>query len=401
MHNQAEAGFYLAPIRAPIDNMDAREGTAMRNDWRDGNYFTILPESRRYVPEILATIDAAKESILFEQYLIQSGRLADRFIDALARAANRGAHVHVLLDSYGAKGLKRSDKERLLQAGVELRFFNPLSLGRLSVNLTRDHRKLVLVDRRVAFTGGFCITDDFLDKWYDVAVRIEGPVVNDWLSLFTKLWASTLTHGKSGKLLSQSMRADDEAEIDEQGMRGRVIWGQGLRYQAIRFSLQQRISTANQRVWIYTPYFLPTASLCQHLMAAAKRGIDVRLLVAGEKHDHPSVRYAGQHYYGRLLRAGVRIHEYQPSFTHAKFCVVDEWCTIGSCNFDHWSLRWNLEANQEVEDPRFAADIAMLYESNLAKSKEIQRENWARRPWWQWGRDRAAGTVNAWLTLLR
>lgn len=151
----------------------------MRNVWRDGNRFTLLPEGRRYVPAMLAAIDQASESVLLEQYLTKSGRFANKVIDALVRAAKRGVHVQVLLDSYRARGLKRSDKERLTQTGIALRFFNPLSLGRLNVSLTRDHRKLGLVDRRVAFMGGFCLIGDFLDKWYDLAVRIEGPIVSD------------------------------------------------------------------------------------------------------------------------------------------------------------------------------------------------------------------------------
>ncbi|GHB16010.1 phospholipase D-like domain-containing protein [Modicisalibacter luteus] len=372
----------------------------MRNEWRNGNHFTLLPEGKRYIPEMLAAIDDANDSILFEQYLTESGHLADRFIDALVRATARGVHVQVLLDGFGANGLKKNDRERLTQAGVTLRFFNPPYLKRLN-KLTRDHRKLVLVDGGVAFTGGFCLTDDFLDRWYDIAVRIEGPVVNDWTALFAQVWNSSLTQGNDKGPGAQRMVLDAATEPYKQGMQGRVIWGRGRCYQAIRDSLQQRIVTATQRVWVYTPYFLPTISLRQRLMAAAQRGVDVRLLVAGEKHDHPSVRYAGQRYYGQLLRAGVRIFEYHPSFTHAKFCLVDDWVTIGSCNFDHWSLRWNLEANQEVEDSRFATDVAALFEDNLKASQEVCPKAWAQRPWLQRTRERALGTVNSWATLLR
>lgn len=374
----------------------------MRSVWRDGNQFTLLSEAKRYVPAMLDAIEAATESVLFEQYLVESGRLADMFIHALVGAANRGVHVKLLFDSYGAKELKHSDMERLKRAGVSLRYLNPLTKGKMNIKLTRDHRKLLLVDSRVAFTGGFCLTDDFLERWYDVAVRIEGPVVYDWLAQFEQLWASLLTKGKEEKRplgISENPKAGKAN--NGQGMCGRVVSGRGRRYQEIRLSLQRRIATATRRVWLYTPYFLPTISLRRHLMATARRGVDVRLLVAGEKHDHPSVRYAGQHYYGRLLRAGLCIYEYQPSFTHAKLCLVDDWCTIGSCNFDHWSLRWNLEANQEVEDSRFAADVAALFQDNFAVSRRITREEWAQRPCWQAGRELAFGTVNAWLTLLR
>ncbi|SFU65499.1 phospholipase D-like domain-containing protein [Halomonas korlensis] len=373
----------------------------MRHAWRSGNHFTLLPDAKHYLPAIVSAIETANESVLFEQYLFASGRLADRINEALIQAADRGVHVQVLLDRYGAKGLKHHDRARLMRAGVSLRLFNPLFMGRLSTNLTRDHRKLVLVDRRVAFTGGFCITDDFLEHWFDLAVRSEGPVVSVWQGLFAQLWASSLTQGDDERLLPQGMLSDRNVEPREQGMMGRVVWQRGHRYQAVRLSLQARIAKAARRAWVYTPYFVPTPSLCRHLMAAAQRGVDVRLLVAGRHHDHPSVHYAGRHYYGRLLRAGVRIYEYQPSFTHAKFCLVDDWCTIGSCNFDHWSLRWNLEANLEVEDTRFVTELATLYSEHIATSNAISSQEWSRRPWWQWGREHTLGKVNAWLTLLR
>lgn len=184
-------------------------------------------------------------------------------------------------------------------------------------------------------------------------------------------------------------------------MRGRVVWGQGYRYQAIRFSLQHHIGHARQRIWICTPYFVPTLSLRRRLARAARRGVDVRLLLPGENHDHPGVRYAGQRFYGGLLRAGVRIFEHQPVFIHAKFSLADEWTSVGSCNFDHWSLQWNLEANQEVQDAGFASQIATLFEQRFALSHEILSHQWARRSWWQRIREGIYGTLDAWATRLR
>ena len=118
-------------------------------------------------------------------------------------------------------------------------------------------------------------------------------------------------------------------------------------------------------------------------------------------HDHPGVHYAGQRFYGRMLRAGVRIFEFQSSFIHAKFTLVDDWVSLGSCNFDHWSLQWNLEANQEVEDPRFAVEVADLFERNFATSHEIDPEAWSRRPRWQRLKEWLFGTLDGMLTRLR
>nr|WP_298412379.1 phospholipase D-like domain-containing protein [uncultured Halomonas sp.] len=379
-----------------------------RSAWQDGNHFTLLPGSRRYLPAMQSAIECARESILLELYLMESGRLTRRVIDALNRAALRGVSVCLMLDGFGAMQLKEQDRQRLRDAGVTLRFFNPLAWRGLSQNLTRDHRKLLVIDGQLAFTGGFGATDEFLETWFEIAVRIEGPVVNDWVKLFLYLWNSSLTRGEARnhstrRLNTQRIRQDatKTPPVAEPGMRGRVVWGQGYRYQAIRFSLQHQIAHARQRIWICTPYFVPTLSLRRRLARAARRGVDVRLLLPGESHDHPGVRYAGQRFYGRLLRAGVRIFEHQPMFIHAKFSLVDEWVSVGSCNFDHWSLQWNLEANQEIQDAGFASQIATLFEQRFARSHEILPQQWKRRSWWQRIREGVYGTLDAWATRLR
>lgn len=375
----------------------------MRATWRAGNRFELLPEGKRFWPAMRESIEAASSQLWIELYLMESGALAQRFIAALTAAASRGVEVKLMLDGVGSMGLSRGDRQLLRDGGVELRFFNPLSVTRLGGNLMRDHRKLVVVDGVTAFTGGFGIVDEFVDAWYEVAVKIQGPVVEDWMRLFAYLWDSPLTRGGRARtrltLSLPGLRSASEVYAD--GMRGRAIWGRGHRYQAIRLSLQGRIGTANRRLWLCTPYFVPTLSLRRALARAARRGIDVRLLLAGGHHDHPGVRYAGQRFYNRLLKAGVRIYEFQPNFIHAKFSVVDDWVSLGSCNFDHWSLQWNLEANQEIDDAGFAAEVAQLFERNFAASQRIDASSWAQRPWWQRVREWVFGTLNAWVTRLK
>lgn len=373
----------------------------MHGVWRDGNHFELLPEASRFLPAMLEAVDGARESLLIELYLMESGRLTTALIEVLTRAVARGVSVLLLLDGYGAMGLSAADRTRLEEGGVALRFFNPLGLHSLARNLTRDHRKLVVVDGRIAFTGGFGAVDEFLDAWYEVAMRIEGPVVADWVRLFSRLWDSALTRGPGESRRVHGLATAPVEQPGYQGMLGRVVWGQGYRYQAIRHSLMRQVVSAHRRIWLCTPYFVPTLSLRRRLARAARRGVDVRLLLPGERHDHPGVRYAGQRFYGRLLRAGVRIYEFQPSFIHAKFALADDWVSLGSCNFDHWSLHWNLEANQEVADRRLANEVAELFERNFAASQEIQREAWHRRPRWQRLREWLFGTLDGWLTRLR
>ncbi len=373
----------------------------MHGMWRDGNRFQLLPEAALFLPTMFEAVDQARHSVLIELYLMESGRLASMLIETLVRAAERGVSVLLLLDGYGAMGLESADRRRLEQGGVALRFFNPLALHSLARNLTRDHRKLVVVDGAEAFTGGFGAVDAFLEAWYEVAMRIEGPVVADWVRLFCRLWDSPLSHGPGSASMVRGLELATRPREGFRGMRGRVVWGQGYRYQAIRHSLHHRVSTAEKRLWLCTPYFVPTFTLRRRLARAARRGVDVRLLLPGERHDHPGVRYAGQRFYGRLLRAGVRIFEFQPTFIHAKFSLADDWVSLGSCNFDHWSLQWNLEANQEVDDRRFAVEVAGLFERNFASSREIDPEAWSRRSRLQRLREWLYGTLDGMLTRLR
>ncbi|WP_444676736.1 phospholipase D-like domain-containing protein [Halomonas sp. E19] len=372
----------------------------MQTEWKSGNTITLIPDSERFIPELLEAIDNAQESVWFEQYLIESGRVTRRFLDALVRAAQRGVEVRVVLDSFGAVGLGRGERERLSSAGVALRHYNPFMMRRLRRNLNRNHRKMLLVDRRVAYTGGYCLTDDYLGDWFDVVVRAEGPVVEDWITLLADLWESSRTRGDKAPI-QRSLPAEATVVDSVGDMQARLVHNEGPSDKTIRHSLHYRMTTAEKRLWMYTPYFLPSRQLRRLVCNAAERGVDVRLLVAGKGHDHPSVRYAGQRHFGELLEAGIHIYEYQPRFTHAKFCIVDDWVTVGSCNFDHWSLHWNLEANVEVEHPGFATEVAELFEQHTAESRPITLDGWSKRPSAQRYRERLAALISAWLAGIR
>lgn len=369
--------------------------------WRSGNRFTLLPEGARFLPGMLKAVDEARQSILLELYLAESGHLSRILIDALCTARRRGVNVLVLLDGFGSLGLNEADRQIMIEAGIQLRIYNPLRWWRLSGNLTRDHRKLLVVDGEIGFTGGFGAVDVFAEAWSEVAVRVEGPCIRDWVRLFARVWDSPASAGPGSRQAVCGVNVSATRVDGYLGMRGRVVWGHGFRYQAIRHSLQHQSSSARKRLWICTPYFVPTYSMRRRLRRAARRGIDVRLLIAGNYHDHPGVRSAGQRFYTRLLKAGVRIHEFQPSFLHAKFSLADDWVTIGSCNFDHWSLQWNLEANQEVQDHRFAADVAALFENHFTHSVEITQAAWLKRPWLQRCREWGYGTLDSLVTRLR
>ncbi|PKM34566.1 MAG: cardiolipin synthase B [Gammaproteobacteria bacterium HGW-Gammaproteobacteria-12] len=306
--------------------------------WRGGNRFELLLDGSVFFPRMLAAIDGARQQVEIELYLIEDGRCSERLVDALCRAAERGVAVRGLFDAYGAAGLGAALRERMQVAGVQLRWYNPVRWRRGMRNFHRDHRKLLLVDQCLAYVGGTGSTDEFWlpdearSPWHEAMVEIEG--------------------------------------------------------------LLRALRGAKQRVWLATPYFLPTWKIRRALRRAAARGVEVRLLLAGRNTDHPPVRFAGQRYYPKLLRAGVRIFEYQPRFLHLKMVLVDDWVSVGSCNFDHWNLRFNLDANVEALDPDFTRAVAASFIEDFGASREITFDDWHQRPWWRRAQQRLWGWLD-------
>jgi len=175
---------------------------------------------------------------------------------------------------------------------------------------------------------------------------------------------------------------------------GRVAYADAHQHRDILQSLVRAINSAQHSIWLATPYFLPTWSVRRSLRRAANRGVDVRLLLTGPRTDHPSVRYAGHRYYPRLLKSGVQIFEYQPCFLHLKMVLIDDWVSIGSCNFDHWNLRFNLEANLEAIDPTLSKAVAASFMNDFAQSLPITLQAWQSRPLWGRVKQRIWGWVD-------
>jgi len=366
--------------------------------WRSGNYFELLVDGRRFYPRMLEAVEWARRQVLLEIYLFESGAVATRFIDAFVRAAGRGVSVKLLLDDFGALRLSARDRERLARGGVEVLFYNPIRFRKHLRNMFRDHRKLLIVDSEVSFVSGAGIADEFdlpdrpERSWRETAVRIRGPVVADWQELFLLVWNRSAAEPLSLPAPAPASGAD--------GMRGRVTVTTALAAQEIKRSLYSRVRHARIRVWISTAYFVPSRKVRRALRQAARRGVDVRLLLPGPYTDHPAVRHAGRRFYTGLLRAGVRIFEYQPRFLHAKTVLGDDWVSLGSSNLDRWNLRWNLEANQEVDDAAFADAARVIFEGDFANSVECRYEEWRRRPWHVRLRERLWGRVDMWLESL-
>jgi cardiolipin synthase len=332
---------------------------------RDGNRFQLLSNGHIFFARMLGAIDASRLYVLAEFYLVESGRVMDDFIAAFARAAQRGVRVRVLFDAFGSRGLREADRARMRAAQIDLVFFNTPRWRSFPRFLVRNHRKLLLIDGTVGFTGGTGLADMFSPDahprsyWLDCIVEMAGPVLDDWHLLFAATWRRS-----ARRELNVEFHA---GEAQHPGERGCVAAGSGLGPNQLERSVRKHIRKARSRVWIATAYFWPSNRIRRALRRAARRGVDVRLLLPGPNTDAPAARGAARLFYARLLTSGVVVYEYQPTFMHSKVVLCDAWASIGSSNLDRWGALWNLEANQEIESPAFARQV----ETMLVKTCEL------------------------------
>ena len=352
-----------------------------RFPWRNGHRFQLLIDGREFYVAMLERIARAERYILLEMYLFESGRVADRFIEALSAAVGRGVRVYLFLDAFGSLWLRKKDRQRLLGGGIHLAFYNPLHTLRLHRNLFRNHRKLLLVDGLVAYTGGAGITDAFDPDvspkgfWHEAMIEVCGPNVADWEELFTESWQ---------RWADTPLQLEPPTEVPffPGGPAGRVVvHGHAMSPSEIIRSSVSHIRRAKLRVWLATAYFVPPWKLRRALRHGVRRGADVRLMLPGPHTDHPGVRCMSRRYYEKMMANGIRVFEYQPRFLHAKVLLCDDWLSIGSCNADRWNYRWNLEANQELKAPELVARMAALFEADFAYCQEFDYLLWRGRPW--------------------
>ncbi len=358
--------------------------------WSTGSNIRFLVDGEAFYPAMLSAINQADKYILMEMYLFESGDVAEQFIQAFVNAARRGISVQLLLDAYGARTLTKNSRLQLSHAGIELVFYNPLMFSRLKKNLFRTHRKYLIIDGVKVFVGGAGISDDFAgtNAWRETMVEVQGRVVTDWQTLFIRNfghWSNSLVPQPIAlKMLPKG--------LTNNCIPARLAYTKGGTQLEIKKSLLERMETSHNTIWLASAYFIPSRKTRKALRKAALNGKDVRLLLPGEITDHPTVRYASRRYYARLLRFGVRVFEYQGRFTHTKMVLIDDWLTIGSSNMDRWNFRWNLEANQEIENQEVAEQAYKIMQNDFNNCTEIHYYEWAKRSRfqrfneWLWGR---------------
>ena len=332
---------------------------------------TLFVEGDALYDAMLADIALAQSAIRLESYLFADDEIGSQFIDALGRVSHSGIAAMLRLDAVGSwGGLRRSSVASLVHDGVMLRWSRAWSWRHPWVLLGRNHRKLLIVDDRVAYLGGFNIHRDSSrrvvgeGRWRDTHVRIAGPLVQDAIAVFDRymrlgrLWEPRTTRG-SYLLPNRTAHCRHR----------------------LRCAFTDRFRSARERVWLTTPYFVPDRHSQRRLCEAAQRGVDVRLLVPG-KNDVAIAQWASRAAYSHLLAAGVRIFEYQPRVLHAKTALVDrDWGTVGTANFDYRSFFVNDELNLFSDDALFNAELAAQFERDLSVSREVTAEPWRHRRW--------------------
>ena len=357
----------------------ALPGTTMTS----GNRLQLLENGNAIFPAMLAAISSARKTVNFEAYIFWSGDVGTQFRDALAERAAHGVAVRVLLDAVGSSGrhLEAIDVNALRRAGCRVEFFHPKKPWMLWVLNHRNHRRVLVVDGAVGFTGGVGFADqwqgdaDSREHWRDTQVRVEGPAVRGLQRAFQENWSEVTGEPLVGDeffpaLLqtgSSSAAVVPSSPLSAMSGAGRV------------YSIS--LAAAAEEIWIANSYFLPDEATADLLIAAARRGVDVRVIVPSDEHnDVPATKAGGRSSFGPLLEGGVKIYEYEPTMFHLKTMVVDGiFSTVGSANFDDRSFHLNEEVNVFVYDTPFASLMKERYQRDQSLCRPYTTAMWKAR----------------------
>jgi cardiolipin synthase A/B len=332
---------------------------------------------------LFADLVSARETITLQMYYCQPGTVADRFADVMRARAKAGVRVLFLLDAFGSAKLTEEYLASLTDAGVEVAKFRPVQWYALEKAYARSHIRVVVVDGRIGYTGGFGMDDKWLgdgrhaDQWRDTNVRFTGLAVQQLQATFATGWAEA-----TGELLTGATMFPDANDDGEGLMRATLLHtAPTIGSTAAERLLALSIAGARHTLYITNSYFVPDDDFVRLLRDAAGRGVDVRVLTPGKLNDVKSTWYAGRAQYESLLEGGVRIFWYQPAMIHAKAFVVDGcWSSIGTMNFDNRSLAFNDESNLLVLDDTFGASVRDMFLDDLTRSTEVTLDAFRNRP---------------------
>jgi cardiolipin synthase len=361
------------------DDTFPRSLSAFGSAMVDGNSAEILNNGDEIFPAMTEAIRNARTTVNLESYIFKDDKAGKIIADALMDAARRGVEVRVLVDGTGSK-FSGWMLERMRKAGVKAAMFRPIRLWNLHKIAHRTHRKILVVDGTVSFTGGFCIADQWLGdarnpkEWRDMMVRATGPVSAQMQAIFSEDWTFT-----TGEILAGDKfypKIEPAGNIAAQAIK--VSHGDSSSLAAMLYYVA--IQSARKSIHIQNAYFVPNWQIRKALIDAARRGVDVRIMVPGRHMDEPLVRMASRLHYGDLLRSGVRIFEYSRTMMHNKDSVMDGvFTTIGSINFDARSIHENAEESLAFYDRDFGAKLEAVFAEDEKQCREITYESWKKR----------------------
>ena len=359
-----------------------------------GNAVTELLNGDQIFPPMLAAIQGAKKSITFETYIYWSGDIGKQFADALSERARAGVRVHVLLDWVGSAKMDESYLTEMKEAGVQIEKFHKPHWYNLARLNNRTHRKLLVVDGQVAFTGGVGIAPQWMgnaqdpDHWRDSHYLVRGPVVAQMQATFLDNWLKV-----TGKVLHGALYFPPIAPAGAQKAQ-MFSSSPSSGSESMQLMYHLAITAAERSIDLSVAYFVPDELTQKHLMDALARGVRVRFITPGEHTDTDTVKAASRATWGPLLLAGALIYEYQPTMYHCKVMIVDQLLvSVGSTNFDNRSFRLNDEANLNVYDAAFAKRQTEVFEDDLKRSRRVTYEEWLNRPL----REKAHEKLTGWL----
>jgi cardiolipin synthase len=346
----------------------------------EGNRVTILNNGDEFYPAMLKAIRQARSSITIEAYIYWAGSIGQKFADAIAERALAGVDVKILLDAVGSSTIGREILKTLQDSGCQVRWYNKMfwrTIGRFN---NRTHRKSLIIDGSLAFTGGAGIADHWLGNaedpkhWRDVQIRLEGPGAVPLQTGFVQNWLATTGEIVTGPRYFP--KPEPAGPIAVQTILSSPAGGSS----AVRTMYYLSIVCAQRKLYIANAYFIPDESGVDILVSARKRGVDVKLMLAGIHNDMTLARYGGIHLYGKLLEAGIEIYEYNRTMLHQKTMVVDgAWITIGTTNFDNRSFALHEESNVCIYDTRLADRLEQIFFEDLAACDRVTLESWRRR----------------------
>jgi len=375
---------FVTQVRTQLENM-------LGSPFVDGNHVQALQNGAEIFPAMLDALEQAKSSIDFLTYVYWEGDIAREFAETLADRAKDGLRVRVLLDSFGASEMSEDLLSLIKDAGAEVRWFRPLSTWRIWRSDKRTHRKILITDNERGFTGGVGIAEEWTgdaggpNEWRDTHFAFKGPAVRSLNAAFMDNW------NECGEWTWDEVHAPP-AEFED-GVPVQVVRASStIGWSDTAALLRAMITISRRSLTIVTPYFVPDEQLRSLLCAAAKRGVDVNLMIPGQYCDARTSQLAGQPSYGPLLDAGVNLWRYQKTMLHAKLTIVDsQFSCIGSANLNHRSMGKDEECCAVVISGKIAEQLEQRFQADCEFSEQVSLEEWRKRGSWMRAKEWLAG----------